>query len=213
MNNFINLVKNVIVGEIMIERRPHRRWTKEEDDFLKNNFRVMSIREIASCLGCNRFRVSNRMRWLHLQKSPTPRRYTQEELQKVRLEFLKGTRVEDIANLIGRTENAVTDMAYNVLKLTRPVTLKVPGAYAEILAKDYLEAHGFQIVERGTWECAYDWLAEKAGKRYAINVKAHTLHLSISINNLLRLIKFGIPAFLWYRDNSWYLLVMEEDEE
>lgn len=58
----------------------------------------------------------------------------------------------------------------NTVMTERPLT---SGAWAEAIAADYLETHGFTIIERN-WKtkfCEIDIIAEKAGKLYFTEVK------------------------------------------
>ena len=188
---------------------PVSKWTDSEIEQLKMLYPILPNREVALKLGRTEEAVKKKGLKLGLVKKYVRYKFwTEKEIEVLRQQYpIRSTR--EVARLLNRTETSVE------LKARRSHLRKdrgrrgsttAIGFLGEALARQFLTENGWKIIEigknlGGDKGCTpYDIIAEKNGKRFAINVKYMANRLgsfAITSRNLMNLMKLNIEsAFL-----------------
>lgn len=127
---------------VSIPGRTHRRWTKEEDEYLRATFKTTPAREIAVRLGRTRSGVAQRALKVLLlpRKRARPRGVRWAPEADAFLHTNYGVvRTREIAGTLQRTVNAVHDRAH-ILRLTRR-TVRGPNRAWSVQDEQYVLAN------------------------------------------------------------------------
>ena len=130
-----------------------RIWTKEEDEYIKNNFGNKNFSEMAEHIGCAITTVQNRARLLGFEvEKKTERRWKEEEIFRLR-ELSKTKKISELVKELNRTSSSIKAMAkklkinavsdrknwteeeYKLLEKLTIIDKKTPKEIAEILGR------------------------------------------------------------------------------
>ena len=119
-------------------------WTKEEDDFLRQNYLAKTYKEIAEHLGRTEKACIKRANVLGIKKGRTDI-WTKEEDEFLRQNYFAKS-LKEMSKHLGRTENACVNRAVNVLGIK-----KKPNSWTqeedEFLRQNYLTKDCKEIAE------------------------------------------------------------------
>ncbi len=194
--------------------RPAKRWTQDEDEFLKRHYEKDPHKEIAKKLGRTVKAVRRRVGMLGIKKVDIHSRgfvrrvWTAEE-EDLLLKLYPTTSIAEIARRLKRSYHSIWIKAQRlgVNRKTEHVWKggnPAPNNEGERKAEIFLKERGWKIIERGTSNTPYDFVIEKGNKKYSINVKFQGYLFSVLRTNLKRLEQCENPALL--------LITKEEDE-
>jgi len=89
----------------MLKIPVHNQWTKDEDKFLINNYKNLSVDELADRLSRHRLTIVNKLNDLGL-RTPSKRKWTQDELDFI-IENYPTKRCEWCADQLNRSKRSV----------------------------------------------------------------------------------------------------------
>lgn len=88
--------------DLGIKRYPQERtWTDQQDKTLKKYYKKMTHKELADKLGRSFYSIMNRLCALGLTNGSL---WTKKDIELLKKEFKKGTKVNKIAKLLGKKE-------------------------------------------------------------------------------------------------------------
>jgi len=193
-----------------------RKWTDFEIENLRKLYPVLPNREVALRIDRTEESVKKKAWKLHLAKTYMRYKFwSEEDVEALRKQYPMKS-IRELANALNRTETSV-ELKAKRLRLRKDLehrdkTTQI-GLQGEEFAVKFLKRNGWEILDfgksfGGKIGCTpYDVIAEKDGKRFAINVK-HMANrfgaFAFTTRNLTGLLKLDIP--------SAFLIIMPNDE-
>jgi endogenous inhibitor of DNA gyrase (YacG/DUF329 family) len=197
------------------------RWSEEEIEKLKELYSNTSTTEVARFLGRTVRSVYRMASLLKLKKSKEYlsklakplgekmakakgyRLWTEEEIEKLRRFYSTSTKEQLLAMFPDRPYYSITSKARS-LGLRKEIEYRLGNRnwergvlVGESLAEDFFSSNGWNIVKKGGPGDAYDFVVERDGNVFVVNVK-YGRHISEREDNLKRLfIESGMPALLF----------------
>lgn len=155
-----------ILNEIDNHDKNLRLWTKEDDEYLRQNYSNGSLKEIAEYLGRSISACMHRAGKIGVRRATN--NWTEEEDTFLKLNYFTMS-AKEIAEYLGRTERTCMHRAANVLKL-RKVSMVWSKEEDEYLRQNYPTGSLKEIAEHlGRTEKACKGRAIKIGVRRATN--------------------------------------------
>jgi len=202
-----------------------RWWSHDEEKTLKKLYPIMSAKEVAQKLGrsidsihchAQKLNLSNRWRkrsFLRKNKPEEWKKWTPEEDAKIRDLYPKGFRAQELADMLGRAKNAISQRAFKLgIKSSLYKDNRTKGLKGEDKAKEFFSHHRWKIIKKGDAQSPYDFIV-KRNKEYLVNVKFGE-KLTTSSKNLERMFKQqignqGVAIFYITNDNRCFWLTID----
>jgi hypothetical protein len=219
--------------ELKVRKIPlHQRWTKEEIDLLRAIYPRLPNHEISKVFGIPEKKIQNLANRLGLKKDFYVRKvlnknivnrvrkfrkrlWTDEEIQILKNKYPEAS-MEELCRLFKRPKRAIISKAY-LLKLKRlQNTSHKIGKEGEHIAPHIFDKLGWRIIKEGNSKSDFDYIVEKDGKKWFINVKYSTVNsvwkrtFVIVASNIERLSKHKNAGFLLLSGNNIYFLALEK---
>ena len=184
-----------------IVKKHKKKWIEGELKLFKKLYPTTPNKKLAKQFGISEKAIKTFASRKDLKKDEDyHRNWTPDEEKRLIALWNRGFKTYEIAKKLGKTHPQIYH-ARKRLKLEGLAKSDVIGRKGESLAEEFFLKEGWKIIERGNRSSAFDFVVERQGIRFPINVK-HGNNINITKQNFKRLLKLKHPAILYVLSES-----------